>query len=94
LAGELSFDWDTANVDHITLHNVTPDEVEELFENDPMDLDFEIVDGEERFVVLGHTDRMRILVVAWTMRSDAIRPITAFDASRSLAKDYSVYRGS
>lgn len=93
MGSELSFDWNAANEAHIALHKVTSEEVEELFANDPMDLDFQIVEGEERLVSLGHTNRLRILVVAWTMRGDAIRPVTAFDARRSLAKDYLVYKG-
>jgi hypothetical protein len=31
---------------------------------------------------------MRILFVAWTLRGEAIRPITAYDAGPALAADY------
>ena len=31
-----SFDWDKNNVDHIALHSVSPDEVEEIFVDLPM----------------------------------------------------------
>lgn len=93
VADELVFDWDESNVAHIAHHNITPEEVEQVFANDPMDLDVEVVDGEERYTSVGHTNRLRVLVLAWTMRADATRPITAFDASERLAKRYLAERG-
>jgi uncharacterized protein len=93
IANELIFDWDAANEGHVALHGVMPEEVEQVFANDPMDLDFEVVDGEERYQSLGHTNGLRILFVAWTMRGDAVRPITAFEASRSMAQEYRAYKG-
>ena len=65
------FDWDEANVAHDARHNVTPEEVEQVFINDPMDLGVEAADGEERYTSVGHTNRLRVLVLAWTMRGDA-----------------------
>ncbi|MGA3025882.1 MAG: BrnT family toxin [Bryobacteraceae bacterium] len=79
MADELVFAWDEANVAHVACHNVTPEEVEQVFGNDPMDLDAEVVDGEERYSGVGHTNRLRVPVLAWTMRGDATRPITAFE---------------
>jgi uncharacterized DUF497 family protein len=93
VADELVFDWDEANVAHIARHNVTPEEVEQVFANDPMDLRVDIVDGEERYASVGHTNGPRVLVLAWTMRADATRSVTAFDASERLAKRYLVERG-
>jgi len=93
VADELVFDWDEANIAHIARHNVTPEEVEQIFANDPMDLGAEVLDGEERYTAVGHTNRLRVLVLAWTMRGDATRPITAFDASERLAKRYLAERG-
>jgi hypothetical protein len=80
-------------VAHVARHNVTPEEVEQVFGNDPMDLGAEVVDGEERYTGVGHTNRLRVLVLAWTMRDDATRPITAFDASERLAKRYLAEKG-
>ena len=78
---------------HVARHNVTPEEVEQVFANDPMDLGAEVVDGEERYTGVGQTNRLRVRVLAWTMRGDATRPITAFDASERLAKRYLAERG-
>ena len=93
VADELLFDWDEANRAHIARHGVTPAEVEQAFANDPMGLGVDVVGGEERYSGAGHTDQLRILVLAWTMRGEATRPITAFDASERLAKRYLAERG-
>jgi uncharacterized DUF497 family protein len=93
LAAGVKFDWDEANTAHVAAHAVTPAEVEEVYLNDPMDLDFRVVGGEKRYTILGHTNRLRILVVALTVRDGAIRPVSAFDASRRMAKDYMTSRG-
>jgi uncharacterized DUF497 family protein len=95
VADALSFDWDEANLGmgHVARHNVTPEEVEQVFANDPMDLGADAVDGEERYTGVGHTNRLRVLVLVWTMRGDATRPITAFDAGERLATRYLAERG-
>jgi uncharacterized protein len=93
VADELVFDWDEANVVHVARHNITPEEVEQVFANDPMDLGAEVVDGEQRYTGVGHTNRLRVLVLVWTMRGDATRAITAFDASERLTKRYLAERG-
>ena len=58
-----------------------------------MDVGGEVVDGEERYTSVGHTNALRVLVLAWAMRGDALRPITAFDASERLTKRYLAERG-
>jgi uncharacterized DUF497 family protein len=83
-----SFDWDATNRRHVARHGVRPGEVEQVFANDPMYLRAEVVDGEERFTAVGHTDHLRILILAWTMQGKTIRPITAFDASKKMQKRY------
>jgi hypothetical protein len=47
LAAGVKFDWDEANTAHVAAHAVTPAEVEEVYLNDPMDLDFRVVGGEK-----------------------------------------------
>ncbi len=93
VADELAYDWDTANVAHIARHSVTPEEVEQCFANDPMDVGGDVVDGEERFTGVGHTNVLRVLVLVWAMRGNAVRPITAFNASERLTTRYLAERG-
>ena len=59
VADGLVFDWDDANVGHIGRHSVSPEEVEQIFANDPMDLGVEIVGGEERYTSVGHANTLR-----------------------------------
>jgi uncharacterized DUF497 family protein len=52
-----------------------------------------MVNGEERWTSIGHTNKLRILVVVWTMREESIRPVTAFEADKEPAKEYLTIRG-
>ena len=81
----MEFDWDEGNIGHIARHEVTPAEAEQALGNDPLDLDADTVDGEERFMSLGVTNRGRLLLVATTMRGVRIRVVTAYVAGRNLA---------
>jgi len=85
---DLDLDWDESNIEHIGRHGIAPREVLEVFLNEAMDLDYETVNGEERWTSLGHSNRLRVLVVVWTMRGELIRPVTAFEAGKRLAEDY------
>ena len=86
--GALTFEWDSANTEHIGRHNVTPAEAEQVLANDPEDLDFAMFGEEERWTAIGHTNRLRILLVVWTIRDDATRVVTAWDAPQALRKAY------
>ena len=88
MADELGFEWDKANIEHILNHDVTPEEVELVFANDPLDVDYDVIDDEERWTVVGHTDRVRVLIVVFTMRHEAIRQITAYEATKGMRQEY------
>jgi uncharacterized DUF497 family protein len=88
-----SFEWDNANREHISRHNVSPQEIAELFWNEAMDLNYELQNGEERWTSVGHTNQLRILVVVWTMRAESIRPVTAFEAGKRLTNEYIKRKG-
>jgi hypothetical protein len=77
------FDWDDANRGHIARHGVIPDEVEEAFNGDTLELGDYTVGGEQRYEDLGITDSGRILFLVTTVRGDFIRPVTAFDATHN-----------
>jgi uncharacterized DUF497 family protein len=74
---DLRFDWDRANAEHIARHSVKPDEAEQAILNDPLDLNYEVIDGEELWTALGHTDSFRVLLLVWTVRREALRIVTA-----------------
>src|ERR1022692_4810333 len=54
-------------------HRVTPEEVEQMFANDEMGIDY---------------DQARVLSVVFTMRDDAVRPVTAYEASGRIRTEY------
>jgi uncharacterized DUF497 family protein len=82
------FDWDRGNIEHIAKHRITPSEAEQVILNEPVDLRFELRNGEERITQVGETVAGRILVVVTTTRDDKIRVVTAIPANRKLRKLY------
>lgn len=88
MAGEVEFDWDDENRAHLAAHKVAPAEFEQLLDNEPADLDYELIDDEERYRSVGLTDGGRLLSVVWTIRNGKIRAITAFPASVSDRKAF------
>jgi uncharacterized DUF497 family protein len=79
------FHWDQGNLEKNWLaHKVSPAECEQIFFNRPLVVaaDFVHSEAEERFFTLGQTDRGRLLFIAFTLRNDLIRVISARDMSR------------
>ena len=78
------FDWDEGNRNkNWQKHNVSTSECEEVFFNLPMLLE-PVPDHsqmEPRYFVLGQTDTGRYLFIAFTLRSNKIRVISARDMS-------------
>jgi len=87
------FDWDEANRKHVAEHGVEPFEAEEVIVNNPLDLDVQYLNGEERVLQIGETDTLRILVVVTTWRGSKIRVVTAFPATPQLRKFYAAHKG-
>jgi len=91
---ELVFEWDDANLGHIARHQVSPEQAEQVIENDPLDLEAEAVNGEERTTSIGCTLRNRFLVVVTTLRGTRVRVVTAFPAPKALIDLYFTQKGS
>ena len=91
MAGAVEFDWDEANIRHLRSHRVSPHEFEQLIANQPLDLEYDLAGGEERYKSLGRTDAGRVLIAVWTLRHDRIRAITAYPASRRYQRFYGEY---
>jgi uncharacterized DUF497 family protein len=77
----IEFDWDEGNIKHLAVHEVTPAEFEQVLSNEPLDLDYVLIDNEERYRAVGLTSRDRLLSVVFTIRNGKVRGITAFPAS-------------
>jgi uncharacterized DUF497 family protein len=88
---ELVFDWDAANLDHIAMHDVTQEEVEQAILGDPLDIEMQIEEdgsGEERLQHIGETAKGRILQLMTTWRDGKVRVISAWDAPKQLKLYY------
>ncbi|MFZ5820709.1 MAG: BrnT family toxin [Chloroflexota bacterium] len=85
------FDWDNGNRDkNWEKHQVLAIECEEVFFNLPLLLQSDDAHSqkEPRFYVLGHTAAGRRLFIAFTVRDDNIRVISARDMSK---KERAIY---
>jgi hypothetical protein len=60
VAGGIEFDWDDENEKHLAAHKVAPAEFEQLLNNDPVDLNFELFGNEERYRSVGLTNGGRL----------------------------------
>jgi uncharacterized DUF497 family protein len=85
------FDWDENNRDkNWEKHEVLASECEEVFFNLPLLLQSDDAHSqkEPRYYVLGHTIAGRRLFIAFTVREDKIRVISARDMSKKERKIY------
>jgi uncharacterized DUF497 family protein len=82
------FDWDENNLRKIKAHRIRRDEVEQALSNDPILIYQQDAEGEPRYVYYGETDRLRLLAIVATERTDRIRVITAYLLDAGQKKDY------
>lgn len=88
------FEWDKGNSRKNWInHQVTPPECEQIFFNQPLIIhsDLKHSEYESRFYALGKTDQGRKLFIAFTIRNDQIRVISARNMTR---KEKEVYWAS
>ena len=85
------FEWDEGNIDKsYKKHGITPNEAEEVF----LDEDILILEDtkhskqEERFEAIGKIFKGNILFLAFTVRRDKIRIISARTASKKERRTY------
>ncbi|MCH7979745.1 MAG: BrnT family toxin [Acidobacteria bacterium] len=93
MAEAIEFDWDEENRKHLKSHRVSPQEFEQVIANDPLDLEYQLESGEQRYKSLGVTEMGRALIIVWTLREGKVRAVTADPAGRSYEKLYRSLRG-
>ena len=87
----LEFEWDPVKAElNLREHGVSFDEATTIFRDtlsitisDPDNSDY-----EDRFIDIGMSHRMQLLVVSYTERKDKIRIISARRATRAERKNY------
>jgi len=80
-----SFDWDDGNRDKNRVkHDVLTGEAEQIFFNEPIIIlnDLKHSQTEQRFAAFGVTNKVRTLVVVYTIRNNRIRVISARDMNK------------
>jgi len=84
------FDWDKGNINKNLKHDVADKEAEEAF-FDSRKRTFKDKlhsKGEERLRIVGKTKEGRLLFIAFTIRNDRIRIISARDINKKEVKLY------
>ena len=84
-------DWDDGNIGkNWTKHRVTDWEIEEIFLNQPIAFGTDAAHSrsEARYFARGQTNRGRWLFVAFTLRGNLVRPITARDMNARERRSY------
>jgi len=91
LKGPLEFQWDKGNIGKsFKKHKVNDKEAEETFFNNKHKSfkDRLHSKGEERLRIVGKTKEGRLLFIAFTIRNDRIRIISARDINKKEVKLY------
>ncbi len=87
----MKFEWDKNKADkNFGKHKVYFDEAKTIFD-DPLYVDFYDADHsaeEERYLIVGNSNRGRLLIVSYTERKDSIRIISAREVTRSEREAY------
>ena len=80
----VAFEWDEANIAHIARHNVTPEEAEEGFfdKDNALDEDIKHSTLEKRLIIIGKTQKGRLLYQIFTKRGAKIRVISSRDINK------------
>ena len=90
LDGIVDFEWDKGNLSHIKIHNVNSEEAEDLYFdlNNTLREDLGHSISEKRFIIIGKTQKGRLLYQVFTIRIDKIRVISSRDINKKEVRLY------
>ncbi|NJR66996.1 MAG: BrnT family toxin [Leptolyngbyaceae cyanobacterium CRU_2_3] len=87
----MQFDWDKNKAErNLSKHGVPFEEAKSVFD-DPLYVDFYDPDhseDEERYLIVGESDRGRLLIVSYTERGDSVRLVSAREVTRAEREAY------
>jgi uncharacterized DUF497 family protein len=87
----MQFEWDKNKAaKNLSKHEVSFEEAKTVFD-DPLYVDFYDPDHsekEERYLIVGESNRRRLLIVSYTEKEKAIRLISAREVTRSEREAY------
>ena len=87
----MEFEWDESKAKiNLSKHRVSFDEAKTVFD-DLFYIDFydpDYSDDEDRYIIIGESERRRLLIVSYTERKDKIRLISAREATKREREDY------
>jgi uncharacterized DUF497 family protein len=87
----MTFEWDDNKAEtNSSKHGVSFEEAKTVFD-DLLYVDFydpDHFEDEERYLIVGHSNRGRLLIVSYTERGDLIRLISAREVTRSERQAY------
>jgi hypothetical protein len=87
----MNFEWDENKAArNLSKHRVSFEEAKTVFD-DPLYVDFyepDHSDDEERYLIVGESNRGRLLIVSYTERGDLIRLISAREVTRAEREAY------
>ncbi|MEA3355586.1 MAG: BrnT family toxin [Patescibacteria group bacterium] len=87
----IKFDWDKGNINKsVSKHRIKNEEVEEVFVSQPIVLleDTKHSRIEQRQMILGRTDKKKLLSIVFTIRKNKIRVISSRMMSRKERRLY------
>jgi len=82
------FDWDEQNEDHLSKHDISRSDAEDVLSGDHILLEYQMEGDEQRWIAVGATRVGRLLVIVFAVRSEAIRPITGWAADKETTELY------
>ncbi|WP_034934828.1 BrnT family toxin [Gloeocapsa sp. PCC 73106] len=87
----MQFEWNNEKAaSNLAKHGVSFEEAKTVFD-DPLYVDFYDPDhseDEERYLIVGQSNRGRLLIVSYTERRDSIRLISAREVTRTEREAY------
>jgi uncharacterized DUF497 family protein len=82
------FDWDAHNEQHLAKHGISRRDAEDVLSGNHVLVEYQTEGTEQRWVAVGTTRMGRIINIVFAVRSDAMRPITGWDADKATIDFY------